>query len=92
MIITDPMQGKHEVRYMAYIHPIFPPSQNDWGNYQGFAIMGANIPIECSSISHVITGHLPFTIHDIKLMLPGPAATLRSLSEDVRVDKLMINY
>ena len=68
---------------MAYVHPILPPSQNDWGEYQGYALMAANVPILCTSISGVITENLPFTQNDIKIMPPSPTATLRSLTDEV---------
>lgn len=67
---------------MVYIHPILFPSLNYWG--ECYALMAADVPINCNLISHVITAPLPFTIKDIKIKLQG--MTLRYLTQEVSKD------
>ena len=73
---------------MAYVLLIFPPPQNDWG--EGYGLMAANIPIPCSHISQVITGHLPFTHMDIEIKEFSDQEP-RSLTEEVSSSKAVYN-
>lgn len=72
------VEGNLEIISMAYINQILPPSME----ISYYTLIAECVCIQCSAISHVVTDHLPFTIHEIKIQLSSTEA-LRSLTEEV---------